>query len=462
MPDGITIIYGDNATGKSGYARLLKCIARARHHEEIFSDVFRDTGRDDPRARVAIRIGVHEVLLDGIVSCLPKYQRMLFYDSECGNAYISTESDFPYRPSALFVMDKLIEACTAVRSHIDARLVENSTEKKTPPVVDDMVSDTAAGRFLSNLSTDSSVERLDAIIGNLDDASETVENLRQQEARLVASDTSQERQHLNRNAEKLDSIAVHLEKVQTSLGPDAILELLAKRDRVRTFDEATSVLVRTFESEPLSGVGTSAWKELWEAARRFSETLSYPGDTFPVTSSDCRCVLCQQTLTNEGRGRLGRFEKFVKNDVQQQLAEAKRQLKTSSSQVSSLSVLSEAVETNLLDFEVSYSKLVSETRAALSTADDVRTAIVKELSDHGNLSGVKFECESLVARFREAATRARTDAVELADPEAAKKHLLIVTKKRMEIELLSEMKNQRRVIVEEIQTAKNPYKVGKY
>jgi predicted ATPase len=36
---GLTIIFGDNGTGKSGYARLLKRITRARHQEEILSDV---------------------------------------------------------------------------------------------------------------------------------------------------------------------------------------------------------------------------------------------------------------------------------------------------------------------------------------------------------------------------------------------------------------------------------------
>ena len=39
---------------------------------------------------------------------------MLFYDGACGAAYIAAESDFPYRPSALFVMDGLIEVCVAV------------------------------------------------------------------------------------------------------------------------------------------------------------------------------------------------------------------------------------------------------------------------------------------------------------------------------------------------------------
>ena len=33
--EGLVIVYGDNGSGKSGYARLLKRIARARHNEEI-------------------------------------------------------------------------------------------------------------------------------------------------------------------------------------------------------------------------------------------------------------------------------------------------------------------------------------------------------------------------------------------------------------------------------------------
>jgi hypothetical protein len=39
-PKGITVVYGDNAAGKSGYARILKRACRARHSEAILSNVY--------------------------------------------------------------------------------------------------------------------------------------------------------------------------------------------------------------------------------------------------------------------------------------------------------------------------------------------------------------------------------------------------------------------------------------
>ena len=448
--NGITIVYGDNGTGKSGYARLLKRIARARHQEEILSDVFRDTGGGEPNARIAVRIGDRERSLDGPVSLLPELRRMLFYDDECGSVYIRTESDFPYRPAALFVMDKLIEACVVVRRIIDTKLMENNAVRKTLPVVDPLVGDTEAGRSIARLSGSSSIERLDRLISTLDQVTETVERLRAQEARLIAGDTRLERQRLTRDAAKLDSLASHLEALRTVLGTDAISALKVQRDRVGSLDEAASVLARALDPEPLEGAGTQVWKELWTAARRFSESHAYPDYVFPATHTDSRCVLCHQSLSAESGRRLRRFDEFVKNDTQQKLVAARDRFKVSCDQVSNLIVCTKTVESNLLDLEASNSTLVSEIRSTLSFAVEVQSALIGAISEPGPFPRVEVECDSLVVRIREIAVQEREEARELADPEATKNRLLMTTKKRIEIELLGTIKLQRSVIVEEI------------
>jgi hypothetical protein len=37
---GLTVVYGDNASGKSGYARLIKSAVRSLHHEDVNENVF--------------------------------------------------------------------------------------------------------------------------------------------------------------------------------------------------------------------------------------------------------------------------------------------------------------------------------------------------------------------------------------------------------------------------------------
>ena len=81
-----------------------------------------------------------------------------------------------------------------------------------------------------------------------------------------------------------------------------------------------------FSGDPLAGIGEHAWRELWEAARRYS-TFVLPGLGFPVvTGEDAVCVLCQQPLAADAKDRLQRFERFIRDDTAAQAAKARQAL----------------------------------------------------------------------------------------------------------------------------------------
>lgn len=447
---GLTIVYGDNGSGKSGYARLLKRITRARHQEEVLTDVFRDSAVAVPTAALSVRIGVMNETLAWPQSSRPELQRMRFYDSACGVAYISSESDFPYRPSALFVMDGLIGACVAVRARIDVKLAENGTSAKQMPAVSEEARECDAGRFIVSLSAHSSVEVLDALIANFDAAKETIEGLKEQEARLRGADTTKIRQQLTRQSEKLVALRAHLESLDAKMGSASLARLLGYQDAVKTLEEAANLLARSFESEPLPGIGSSPWKELWEAAQRFSEQRAYPDKGFPFLGDECRCVLCQQALTPPARDRFVRFDEFVRNDTQVRLQEAKRVFEQEVAVLRDLTVSPEVVLTNLKDVEDVHGEVVAEVRETLSKYEFVKEQLLEALSNKQAIPQIGTESSSIIARLTETSDAEKAAAKELENPEEIQKQRVATIARRTELEMLAQLKKSRPAIVNEI------------
>lgn len=278
---GVTIVYGDNGSGKSGYARLLKRIARSRASEAVLTDVFRDTPGYEPTAKLRVRIGgeVEELVWPELNRS--EVQRMLFYDSACGYTYIADEADFPYRPYALFVMDGLIAACGRIRGLVDAKLDENARSGRSVPQVTEETTDTEVGRFLHGLHRGSSLGQLDALLAELDDPGMSLDTVHAEEDALRSSDTVQAGRKLRRTAERLDAVADHIELVDSVLGAKAIQELHEATHAVRQLDLAADRHAESLRAEVLPGIGGEPWRVMWDSARRFSEERAYPRPTVP-------------------------------------------------------------------------------------------------------------------------------------------------------------------------------------
>ena len=454
-PFGITIIYGDNGAGKSGYARLLKCITRARHQEDVLSDVFRDSSHTKPSASFIIKIEDIEESFTWPDSDMTEPRQMLFYDAACCDEYISTESDFPYRPPAFLIMDRLIEACTAVRDRIDSKLSENMPSLEILPKVDDDVRHTEIGKFLTELSKDSTISTLDELIAGLVEMTESLQDLKTQEARLATSNTDSEKQRLIRSAERFDSLSNHFKNLQTVLGDDALVRIERQRYEVKSLEDAVSRLAESMESEPLNGVGTPSWKELWKSAKHFSETEAYPKSVFPIVDVQSRCVLCQQELDIDSRERLSRLSEFSNDTVQVQLSEVSSQYNNHNESIVNLTILPEAERVRLSDLEQIYPELIDLTRNLVTRLEGRRQTIIDLLAGSAYRVDLVTEVnsediiEELVGHFNDKASKLRGEADELSDYSIQAK-LKEVTRRRKEIELLEEAMDSKDAICKEI------------
>ena len=117
----LTIVYGPNAAGKSGYTRILKRVCRARGAEEILGNVVSAASLSRPSATITFDVdgrAQRHAWRDNDPPN-PFLSRISVFDHHCASVYVAQRTDVAFRPMGLDLFDKLSNACEAVKAILD-------------------------------------------------------------------------------------------------------------------------------------------------------------------------------------------------------------------------------------------------------------------------------------------------------------------------------------------------------
>ena len=313
---GLTVVYGHNGAGKSGYARVLKSACRARSHsrdETILANIY-GAPMGTPAAVIDIAIdgqNTSATWVSGQVSD-PLLSAVSVFDSRTASVHVGQANDVAYTPAPLRLLAALAEVCKEIKKRLSADIV--TLKKQAPATVTSPACNaiTTVGKLIRHLDaqTDTvTVEQL-AALTETDKA-----RLRQLEGDLAA-DPARAAARLGALVTKIRSFADRLDVLFAATSENSEELLRERAAALRTARAAASTASATlFADEPLPNIGSDVWRALWKSARTFSEREAYPSRDFPPTE-DAVCVLCQQVLDSEAAARMRSFEAFMKDDSQ--------------------------------------------------------------------------------------------------------------------------------------------------
>src|SRR5207249_8442659 len=107
--ENLTVVFGLNAAGKSGYTRILKRACRSRFTEDILGNVL--SGEAPLKAQATIRFREAAKETDALSA-------VSVFDAHCVPVYLKDKTDVAFRPFGLDVFDKLSSVCGEVRSRL--------------------------------------------------------------------------------------------------------------------------------------------------------------------------------------------------------------------------------------------------------------------------------------------------------------------------------------------------------
>ena len=322
---GMTIVYGDNGSGKSGFVRILKSACRSRDDKtSILPDV--NAADDVPQSariefQVAGNAGTYEWQPEhGDHADLPAVS---IFDSRSANTHVQKTNNVAYVPFPMALLDRLGRTCDELRARVTARIDALTAQTPIAVKAPSLNKDTAAGAFLHGLSAKSSLAELALLIALGDEEKSRLSSL---DADLAQDPAKAAEKLIDRGARLKSS----LDALSRLVGA-AETRRFAELRRLAADAKAAAAAARLasdslFKEAPLPGVGSDAWRHLWEAARTYSDEVAYPDRVFPAPVEDERCVLCQQPIEEDAQSRQSAFETFVKGAARKAAEDAARRL----------------------------------------------------------------------------------------------------------------------------------------
>ena len=414
----LTIIYGDNAAGKTGYIRILKSACRARGQEDILGNVVSGAEPLTPDVAIKYTIGSDPEPREWTGQLGDEFiSHVSVFDARSAAVYLTKKTDVAFRPFGLDLFDKLVRACNAIHEQLEKeqRLLASDELAHLQTQIPE---GTDVARLLTNISVLTTPEKVWELSRLSSEKKSRLDLLERSLLDLKANDPQRLRHELNARAGRVKRLAEHVRMVEATLSPASIDAVFALREAsLHKLDEAKRLREATFPPSLLPGTGFQFWSSLWESARKFSEEVAYPQVPFPFVEDEARCVLCQQDLDHAAGCRLKMFQAFVVSAAERELKEARDALDERGRTFTELEIVTPLVNETLAEIRIEYKPLSEAIGTALAVAEKRRSAIEFALRENRDLAKDCMDVIPIATDIDALATQLSERAAALQDPE---------------------------------------------
>ena len=399
---GLTIVYGDNGAGKTGYIRILKQACRARGQEQILGNVVSGVAPPKPAVTIKYKVGDETMPREWTGGDVDEFiSRVSLFDTQCAAVYLNERTDVAFLPFGLDLFDKLVQACRSVRTRLELEQRALNTNALVP-IAAQMPAGTAAAKFAGNITSLTKLEAVLAVTRLSTEEEARLGFLNKSLLDLQANDPQKLIAQLTVRVGRVRALGEHFKGLEKALSnADVVAVFSVRTDGRRKSEEAKRLREATLPQNLLSGTGSDTWKAMWEASRIFSQDQAYSGKAFPVTEDGSQCVLCQQDLAHDAAQRLRHFEEFITSTTEKELRQIREDFARRRNVFISLQTAPDAVNEAIKELRLEHDSNAEIITTAIAQNEIRRTTVIAALTADKDLP---HDCPALASASSEVQT----------------------------------------------------------
>lgn len=326
----LTLLFGENGAGKTGYVRVLKRLASTRTAEEILSDIAK-SNLPPPSATI-------EYMLDGVAQppCewkdqagVPPFATMDVFDARSAVIHVDPDLTYVYTPSELALFQWVAEAIDAVSKKLSA--AQKEAASRGNPFTSRFSRESGIYATVETLGAATDLNGLRTISAVGKEEVDGLEGLRSQIAALK-SNTLADRLQVVRSSRTLLSSA--RTALNTLVGFDRERYAEARQKLGAANARQQEVSETAFASYGIPGVLGDTWRAFIEAGEAYIHE-THPAD-YP--KGEGTCIYCRQSLDEAAARLLSQYRAFCSEEARREVTRAQATLAAVTSAVDQLDV----------------------------------------------------------------------------------------------------------------------------
>ncbi len=326
---GLTLLFGENATGKTGYARILKALAGSRSIDEILPDIADTEPGFSPSADIEYRLGDEELTHSwhGEEEIEP-FNRTLVFDNPAAALHLEEALTYSFRPASLALIDHVTIGIHGVQAEIDDfadRLLRTDSD-----LHERFDKGSSLYATIESLGPSTNLRELRQLSSLADDAPAQKEELRQ---RVAALEAGLPRLQIALQT-RLRRVLTEAESFTSAVVAFEVEEHNAHLRRLSELQQDfTQLREALFAAADLPADPEETWEMFIQAGDQYRQHLESIGE-----HDEARCLYCRQTLNDAAARLIERYGDYLDDRIAKDIGEEEERLQQIGSGVLNLPI----------------------------------------------------------------------------------------------------------------------------
>ena len=377
VSDGLTVVYGENGSGKSGYTRLLNNAFISRGDQEILHNIYSDNPEEVAADfQFSIDGTIEEYHFPEKKDAFP-FKSIRNFDAKSASDDMNRESAIDFAPSELSFFDTLLSACGEIQRKLDE---ERNSKKTDNPTLKYFTNEGKALEQMSALSSKTDIDNLKEMFAVTEDEKKQLEEVKTEKACLIALDINRQ---ISVIAQVLDTLNKAADKMNLFIQSISAENIEIYNEQI-AFMKKSILLLKTdglsiLENERIESLGSPEWKQFISAAKKYYDAISQHD----------KCPLCGHKI--DEKDLIFKYWKYLESDAEKNFKFAKDTLKYTTDDLEKMDLTflvgSSVQEQWLLD---NFKSETEEIRLSFKKADEIIKGLLKSIEGNVSINLIEF------------------------------------------------------------------------